>query len=42
MRTEPFGCPGTQDLPGIIETPADKPEWDKRNLSALRRLAGKL
>ena len=29
--------PATRDLPGIIETPDDI-EWDKRNLTALRKL----
>ncbi len=31
--------PGAQDLPGIIETPADDPRWDRRNLAVLRKLA---
>ncbi len=32
--------PGTQNLPGIIETPADS-DWDKTNLRTLRTLAGR-
>ncbi|MHB9037864.1 MAG: TIM barrel protein, partial [Armatimonadota bacterium] len=32
--------PITRDLPGIIETPGDDIEWDRKNLAALRGLRG--
>jgi deoxyribonuclease-4 len=36
-----FDDPAMKDLPFIIETPVDRPGDDKRNLAALRRLAGR-